>query len=174
MRKVILVFVSLLVGAASPAFAQEHWSSRVAMHGEMGLAAASSRLGFAVGFGPSVHLGRATLTGWVDGLFTGGLDLGSVYVRDREVRCAKGLARGDSTPCQGRSDMLMGTMLEATTLPEKDVPMRVGLGYRLGTGHGPTAVLIYDNTALKRTSITFSARVGVRYFAVRVGARLTP
>jgi len=164
----------LVAGVASPAIAQDHWSSRLAMHGEMGLAAAESRVGFGVGFGPSVRVGRATLSGSVDGLFTGGLDLGSVYVRDRQVRCADGLARGDSTPCLGRSDMLMGTMLEATTRPEADVPVRVGLGYRLGTGHGPTAVAIYDNTTFQRTSITFSARLGIRHFSVRVGARLTP
>ncbi len=174
MRKVILMFMPLLLADASPTFAQDSWSSRWAMHGEMGLAGASSQVGFGVGFGPSVRVARATISGWIDGLFTGALGLDSLRLQDNQIRCGGGIARGDSTPCLGRSDMLVGGMLEATTPVDQQSLLRLGLGYRVGTGHGPAAVLVYDNTLLNKTSITLSARVGVRFFALRVGARLTP
>lgn len=174
MRQCGLWFLILMGAGATPALAQSWSTARWAMHGEMGVARATGRNGFAVGFGPSVRMGRATLSGWIDGLFTGGVSLDSLRLEDNQVRCGGGIARGDSTPCLGRSDMLVGAMLEATTPLEAQGPLRVGLGYRLGTGHGPAAVMVYDNTVLSKTSITVSARVGLRFFALRVGARLTP
>jgi len=176
LRQCVMWSLMLLAAGAPPALAQSRSGSRWALHGEMGVARAARRFGVAVGVGPSVRIARATVSGWVDGLFTGSIALDSLQVDGNQLRCGQVLYGDDSgrNSCLGRSELNVGGLIEATVPLDDQGPLRVGVGYRLGLGRGPAAIVAFDKEFRNSAAISVTARAGERFLSLRVGAKLTP